>query len=47
MYVALSTVYEIKVKDLATVAKSKPILLATREFFWHLAMWLIGSASLD
>ncbi len=27
------TIYEVKVKGLATVAKSKPILLATWEFF--------------
>ena len=36
----LHTLYEVTVKALATqtVAKSKPNLLATQEFFYHLAM---------
>ncbi len=33
------------IKDLATLAKSKPILLATWSFFEHLAMWLLGTCS--
>ncbi len=33
----LHVAYEVKVTALATVAKSKPILLAAWEFFQHLA----------
>ncbi len=41
----LHTICEVlKVKVLAIVAKSKSNLLATWEFFWHLAMWGIDSA---
>ncbi len=36
--------FEVKVKALATEAKSKLILLATWELSCHLAMELIGSA---
>ncbi len=41
-------VYDGKIKALTTVAKrSKLILLATWEFLYHLATWLISSARPD
>ncbi len=38
---------EVRVKGLATVSKSKAILLSTWEIFYHLALQLIASASPD